>query len=126
MDGRTDVFLNVLIPLLVSIVDQGQVFPRGDGRLPLRRPSFPPSKSPLPKHNAPIISSNTQAGGIAGTTVDVVLFPLDTLKTRLQSSAGFWAAGGFQRLYAGIIPAAAASAPAGQYAGSAMPSEWGC
>ena len=24
------------------------------------------------------------AGGIAGTTVDVVMYPLDTLKTRLQ------------------------------------------
>jgi len=55
----------------------------------------------------------TQSGGIAGTTVDVVLFPLDTIKTRLQSSKGFWAAGGFHRIYAGIVPAAAGSAPAG-------------
>ena len=29
------------------------------------------------------------AGGTAGTAVDVALFPLDTLKTRLQSDAGF-------------------------------------
>jgi solute carrier family 25 S-adenosylmethionine transporter 26 len=52
------------------------------------------------------------AGGIAGTTVDVVLFPLDTIKTRLQSKIGFWAAGGFRSIYAGIVPAAAGSAPA--------------
>ena len=54
-----------------------------------------------------------QAGGIAGTTVDVVLFPLDTIKTRLQSKKGFWAAGGFRSIYSGIIPAAAGSAPSG-------------
>ena len=29
------------------------------------------------------------AGGTAGTAVDVALFPLDTIKTRLQSDAGF-------------------------------------
>ena len=61
----------------------------------------------------PLPSTHTQAGGIAGTTVDVVLFPLDTIKTRLQSSKGFWAAGGFHRIYAGIVPAAAGSAPTG-------------
>ena len=54
-----------------------------------------------------------QAGGIAGTIVDVVLFPLDTIKTRLQSRNGFWAAGGFRSIYAGIAPAAAGSAPSG-------------
>ena len=61
----------------------------------------------------PPLHTHTQAGGIAGTTVDVVLFPLDTIKTRLQSSKGFWAVGGFNKIYAGIVPAAAASAPKG-------------
>lgn len=64
----------------------------------------PPSPSP---------HTHTQAGGIAGTTVDVILFPLDTIKTRLQSSKGFWAVGGFNKIYAGIVPAAAGSAPTG-------------
>ena len=54
-----------------------------------------------------------QAGGIAGTTVDIVLFPLDTIKTRLQSKVGFWAAGGFRSIYSGIGPAAVGSAPSG-------------
>ncbi|KAF2859241.1 mitochondrial carrier [Piedraia hortae CBS 480.64] len=51
------------------------------------------------------------AGGIAGTCVDVSLFPLDTLKTRLQSPAGFWASGGVKGIYRGIGSAAAGSAP---------------
>jgi len=51
------------------------------------------------------------AGGIAGTTVDVALHPLDTLRTRLQSEAGFFAAGGFKGTYKGIASAAIGSAP---------------
>lgn len=52
-----------------------------------------------------------QAGGIAGTTVDTSLFPLDTLKTRLQSSSGFLASGGFRGVYAGLGSAVVGSAP---------------
>ena len=37
------------------------------------------------------------AGGCAGTTVDVALYPLDTLKTRLQAEGGFWKAGGISK-----------------------------
>jgi hypothetical protein len=33
------------------------------------------------------------AGGIAGLVVDVSLFPVDAVKTRLQSEGGFWRAG---------------------------------
>lgn len=51
------------------------------------------------------------AGGIAGTTVDLTLFPLDTLKTRLQSAQGFFAAGGFRGIYRGVGSAALGSAP---------------
>lgn len=54
-----------------------------------------------------------QAGGVAGTAVDIALFPLDTLKTRLQSEAGFRASGGFRGIYSGLGPAALASAPNG-------------
>lgn len=43
--------------------------------------------------------------------MDISLFPLDTLKTRLQSSTGFWAAGGFRGIYNGIGSAAVGSAP---------------
>jgi solute carrier family 25 (mitochondrial S-adenosylmethionine transporter), member 26 len=51
------------------------------------------------------------AGGIAGTSVDVALFPLDTLKTRAQAPVGFWKAGGFRGVYNGLGAAAAGSAP---------------
>lgn len=51
------------------------------------------------------------AGGAAGTSVDVILFPLDTIKTRLQSEAGFRASGGFRGVYSGLFSAALGSAP---------------
>lgn len=51
------------------------------------------------------------AGGIAGTTVDVSLHPLDTIKTRLQAQDGFWKAGGLKGCYKGIFSAALGSAP---------------
>ena len=51
------------------------------------------------------------AGGCAGTSVDVALFPIDTIKTRLQSPNGFWKAGGFRGIYNGLGAAALGSAP---------------
>lgn len=51
------------------------------------------------------------SGGLAGTTVDVALYPIDTLKTRLQSPKGFRAAGGFRGIYNGLGAAAIGSAP---------------
>lgn len=51
------------------------------------------------------------AGALAGTTVDLSLFPLDTLKTRLQSSPGFLASGGFSGIYRGVGSAIVGSAP---------------
>ncbi|KAF1828638.1 mitochondrial carrier, partial [Decorospora gaudefroyi] len=51
------------------------------------------------------------AGGLAGTTVDLTLYPLDTLKTRLQSSAGFTGSGGFTGIYRGVGSAIVGSAP---------------
>ncbi|KAA8498333.1 putative mitochondrial carrier protein PET8 [Porphyridium purpureum] len=60
------------------------------------------------------------SGGVAGTCVDLALFPLDTIKTRLQASpaaSGVAAARSstwlFAGLYRGIGPALAASAPCG-------------
>lgn len=63
-------------------------------------------------------------GAVAGAVVDLVFYPLgtlevlvivmlivDTLKTRLQSPQGFFAAGGFQRLYRGIQATAFGSVP---------------
>lgn len=51
------------------------------------------------------------AGGIAGTSVDVALYPLDTIKTRLQSANGFLRSGIFRGIYAGLGSAVVGSAP---------------
>lgn len=47
-----------------------------------------------------------KAGGVAGLVVDVALFPIDTVKTRLQSERGFWRSGGFRGIYKGLGAAA--------------------
>jgi len=51
------------------------------------------------------------AGGCAGTSVDVALHPLDTLRTRLQSEAGFVKSGGVKGIWKGVSSAALGSAP---------------
>lgn len=67
--------------------------------------------------------------------VDVTLFPIDTIKTRLQSRRGFWQSGGFTGIYKGLAPAAAGSVPTAalffcayeglkeQFSGQCAPSE---
>lgn len=61
--------------------------------------------------SSPPFEAALLAGALAGTTVDLSLFPLDTLKTRLQSSAGFFASGGFRGIYRGVGSAVVGSAP---------------
>ncbi|KFD66541.1 hypothetical protein M514_01538 [Trichuris suis] len=51
------------------------------------------------------------SGAFAGLAVDLALYPLDTLKTRLQSSAGLMSTGGFKSMYAGLPSIAVGSAP---------------
>ncbi|XP_066589808.1 S-adenosylmethionine mitochondrial carrier protein homolog [Prorops nasuta] len=51
------------------------------------------------------------SGGVAGTVVDSSLFPIDTIKTRLQSEKGFINSGGFKNLYKGLFPVLIGSAP---------------
>ena len=43
--------------------------------------------------------------------VDFILFPLDTIKTRIQSSQGFVSAGGFKGVYRGVGSVGLGSAP---------------
>lgn len=61
--------------------------------------------------SSPPFQTALLAGALAGTTVDLSLFPLDTLKTRLQSSAGFFPSGGFSGIYRGVGSAVVGSAP---------------
>ncbi|KAH6911509.1 S-adenosylmethionine transporter [Coprinopsis sp. MPI-PUGE-AT-0042] len=51
------------------------------------------------------------AGGVAGTSVDLLFFPIDTIKTRLQSAQGFVKAGGFTGVYKGVGSVVVGSAP---------------
>ncbi|KYN00726.1 hypothetical protein ALC62_08408 [Cyphomyrmex costatus] len=64
-----------------------------------------------PENNSTESGKLIDAGGAAGTFVDIALFPLDTLKTRLQSAQGFLKTGGFTGLYKGIGPVVVGSAP---------------
>ena len=68
-----------------------------------------PSSATTERHTP--FSVALMAGGLAGTTVDIALFPIDTLKTRLQSPQGFIKSGGFRGVYNGIGAAAIGSAP---------------
>ncbi|KAJ1025096.1 hypothetical protein NDA16_002603 [Ustilago loliicola] len=59
----------------------------------------------------PPFTSALAAGALSGLTVDLLFFPIDTIKTRLQSAQGFWAAGGFTGVYRGLASTAVGSAP---------------
>ena len=73
-------------------------------------PPLPPPPPPPPKWR--IVAGNLAAGAIAGCVVEAALYPLDTIKTRLQAmrhGGGIKAllqAGGGKALYAGIKCAA--------------------
>jgi solute carrier family 25 (mitochondrial S-adenosylmethionine transporter), member 26 len=68
------------------------------------------STSPITPSITPFTTA-LLSGALAGTTVDLALYPLDTLKTRLQSATSFRAAGGFSGIYAGVGSAIVGSAP---------------
>ncbi|KAG2049089.1 mitochondrial carrier [Suillus hirtellus] len=59
----------------------------------------------------PTFFQSLAAGGLAGTAVDILFFPIDTVKTRLQSAQGFIKAGGFRGIYKGVGSVVVGSAP---------------
>jgi hypothetical protein len=71
----------------------------------------PPSTAPL----RPPLLASLLGGALAGLSVDLLFYPLDTLKTRLQARQGFWAAGGFKNAYRGVGSVAVGSAPGGEW-----------
>lgn len=75
----------------------------------LDRPIELPRKETI--RTGPSLWTALLAGALAGLAVDLSLYPLDTIKTRLQSSEGFSASGGFANLYQGIGSIALGSAP---------------
>ncbi|KAI9731336.1 MAG: S-adenosylmethionine transporter [Cirrosporium novae-zelandiae] len=71
----------------------------------VHHPHNPPSKT------LPPLTPLSQAGALAGTTVDLSLYPLDTLKTRLQSSKPIPITFSLARIYSGVGSALVGSAP---------------
>ncbi|KAG5653746.1 hypothetical protein H0H81_010833 [Sphagnurus paluster] len=59
----------------------------------------------------PNFVQSLMAGGAAGTAVDLLFFPIDTIKTRLQSAQGFSRAGGLGGIYKGVGSVVVGSAP---------------
>ncbi|KNZ71989.1 Putative mitochondrial carrier protein PET8 [Termitomyces sp. J132] len=59
----------------------------------------------------PTFLQSLMAGGAAGTSVDLLFFPIDTVKTRLQSAQGFARAGGLSGIYKGVGSVVVGSAP---------------
>jgi solute carrier family 25 S-adenosylmethionine transporter 26 len=53
------------------------------------------------------------AGALAGLSVDVSLYPIDTVKTRMQSKNGFIASGAFKGVYKGLSVVTVTSVPSG-------------
>lgn len=67
----------------------------------------------LPSPPTSSATSSFVAGAAAGLVVDVGLFPIDTIKTRLQSAGGFRANGGFRDVYKGLGVVTMGSVPGG-------------
>ncbi|KAA1466580.1 S-adenosylmethionine transporter [Dentipellis sp. KUC8613] len=65
----------------------------------------------MSSHRAPTFADSLIAGGLAGTSVDLLFYPIDSIKTRLQSSQGFSRAGGFKGIYKGVGSVIVGSAP---------------
>ncbi|KIJ45176.1 hypothetical protein M422DRAFT_207442 [Sphaerobolus stellatus SS14] len=63
--------------------------------------------------SSPTFSQSLLAGAIAGTAADFIFFPIDTIKTRLQSAQGFLNAGGFRGIYYGVGSIIVGGAPGG-------------
>jgi len=59
----------------------------------------------------PSFITSLLAGAMAGLSVDLLFYPIDTVKTRLQSAQGFWKSGGFSGVYRGMGSVAVGSAP---------------
>lgn len=51
------------------------------------------------------------AGAGAGFIVDMSIHPIDTIRTRQQSSPGFWNSGGFRNIFKGIGATISGSSP---------------
>ena len=86
----------------------GDALPRGGFQMGAGR-----GRRAEPGYDAPPFELAMLAGGCASAVVDVCIYPIDTLKTRLQSAQGFRAAGGYTGLFSGVSAAAVGAVPGG-------------
>ncbi|XP_072948156.1 S-adenosylmethionine mitochondrial carrier protein homolog [Epargyreus clarus] len=68
-------------------------------------------EEPEKPNSAKIYGAPLLGGAVAGVTVVTALYPLDTLKTRLQSQHGFYKSGGFNGVYRGVLTVATGAIP---------------
>jgi hypothetical protein len=66
------------------------------------------------KSQSKSIALVSQASIIAGTTTDLIFYPVDTVKIRLQSKEGFWKNGGFKGVWKGVGSVIVGSGPGGE------------
>jgi len=72
---------------------------------------LPLSNIGAPRAPGPSVLSFLGGGAVAGLVVDLTLYPVDTVKTRMQAPGGFSAARGFRGIYRGISSVIVGSAP---------------
>ncbi|ORY34748.1 putative S-adenosylmethionine transporter [Naematelia encephala] len=70
-----------------------------------------PDVSPAIARDPPTFTRALLSGAISGVAVDFILFPLDTIKTRIQAAEGFVRSGGFSGVYRGVGSVGLGSAP---------------
>lgn len=90
------------------------IYSHGRGRTSTLRSSSADIPEGFTGMYQPMTGAYDQAGAISGVAVDFILFPLDTIKTRVQSSQGFVASGGFKGVYRGVGSVGFGSAPGGE------------
>jgi len=61
--------------------------------------------------NTELMVTYLVSGGFAGLACDITMYPVDTIKTRLQSSVGFVKSGGFNSIFRGLGSVALGSVP---------------
>ncbi|KAK2193550.1 hypothetical protein NP493_10g06010 [Ridgeia piscesae] len=77
----------------------------------MNEPTSAPTPPPVAVVHQSSIIVALLSGAAAGLCTDLALFPLDTVKTRLQSAQGFVAAGGLRGIYSGLGSVAMGSMP---------------
>ncbi|KAG0746142.1 hypothetical protein G6F16_007028 [Rhizopus arrhizus] len=106
-DKSVDVFVTKIVSSIISTLDKWVTIDVAQiCETPEQEEAYMSSD-----HHQNSLKQALFAGACAGTAVDTVLFPLDTIKTRLQSQHGFIASGGFRGIYSGLLSAVIGSSP---------------